>query len=270
MAAGGHMPGEVWLILPTYNEYDNVRRVVASAAQALRDAVGDHYRILIVDDGSPDGTGDIADELATSSARIDVLHRSAKEGLGRAYVAGFDRALSHGASQVMEMDADLSHDPTDLPRLIACVRGGADLALGSRYVRGGRIDGWARWRRLLSRAGCLYARLLLRVPIHDLTGGYKCFDAETLRAIDYRRVRSQGYSFQIETTYRTIRSGGRVVEVPITFRKRESGTSKMSARIAVEAALIVPVCLIFRRCNPKESSSSRSLGAWPDNFPARS
>jgi dolichol-phosphate mannosyltransferase len=229
--------------------------------------VGDHYRVLIVDDGSPDGTGHVADEIASCSARIDVLHRRVKEGLGRAYVAGFERALSHGASQVIEMDADLSHDPADLPRLIACVRGGADLALGSRYVRGGRVDGWARWRRLLSRAGCLYARRLLRVPIHDLTGGYKCFDAETLRAIDPRRLRSQGYSFQIETTYRAIRSGGRVVEVPTTFRGRESGTSKMSVRIALEAALVVP---LLPAIHALEARRVELRPVTHDHFPARS
>jgi dolichol-phosphate mannosyltransferase len=261
------MPGEVWLIVPTYNEVHNIRRVVTSAAEALHDAVGDRYRILIVDDASPDGTGDVAEELAAVSARIQVLHRRVKAGLGRAYVAGFDLALSHGASQVIEMDGDLSHDPADLSRLIDCVRSGADLALGSRYVAGGRIDGWTRRRRLLSRAGCLYARLLLGVPVHDLTGGYKCFNAETLQAIDYRRMRSQGYSFQIEMTYRTMTLGGRVVEVPITFRERESGMSKMSARIALEAALVVPALGAARAWRARQAKVEPVGRSLPDDVP---
>lgn len=233
------MPPDVWLVMPTYNEATNLRQVVVAAENALA-AAGAAYRILIVDDDSPDGTGDIADELAAASEAVEVMHRRSKEGLGRAYRDGFARALDGGATYVLEMDADLSHDPRDVPRLLEAARAGADLVLGSRYVEGGRIEGWPRSRRFISRAGCSYARVVLGAPIRDLTGGFKCFRADTLREIDYQRVHSQGYSFQIEMTYRALNIGHRVVEIPITFREREAGTSKMSTRIAVEAAMMVP------------------------------
>jgi dolichol-phosphate mannosyltransferase len=227
-----------WLVLPTYNEAENLERIVRAALPELASATPDHH-ILVVDDGSPDGTGDIADRLAAELEAVEVLHRTAKEGLGRAYLAGFERALDSGADLVLEMDADFSHDPKDLPRLIEAARN-ADLALGSRYVRGGGVTDWGLFRRLLSRGGSWYARMVLRVPVRDLTGGFKCFRRETLEGIDYRNTHADGYGFQIELTYRAIRAGFRVKEVPIVFRDRTEGSSKMSPRIAVEAVWKVP------------------------------
>ena len=203
-------------------------------------------RVLVVDDSSPDGTGRIAERLAAEHEAVEVLHRPRKSGLGRAYVAGFTHALAAGAGAVIEMDADFSHDPADLPRLLQGLTGGADLVLGSRYVDGGGIADWGRIRRLLSRAGCEYARRVLGVGVRDLTGGFKCFRASALEAIDYASVRSQGYAFQVELTYRALRSGLRVEEIPIVFREREEGSSKMSARIALEAAWLVPALRLGR------------------------
>ena len=231
------MPG-AWLVLPTYNEAENIEGIVRAALPELASATPDHH-ILIVDDGSPDGTGQIADRLASELGPVEVLHRTAKAGLGRAYLAGFERALESGADLVMEMDSDFSHDPRDLPRLIAAAAD-ADLVLGSRYVAGGGVTNWGLFRRALSRGGSWYARMVLRVPVRDLTGGFKCFRRSTLEAIDYRDTHADGYGFQIELTYRTIRAGLRVKEVPITFRDRERGTSKMNARIALEAVWKVP------------------------------
>jgi dolichol-phosphate mannosyltransferase len=225
-----------WLILPTYNEAENVGPIVRAARANLRP--GD--RILIVDDNSPDGTGAIADELAHELTGVEVLHRPGKQGLGRAYLAGFAHAVNAGAELVLEMDADFSHDPADLPRLIALVRDGADLALGSRYVPGGGVAGWHPARRAISRAGCLYARTVLRVPVRDLTGGLKTWRAGALRALEPAGVRSQGYAFQVELTHRALRRGLRVVETPIVFRERGAGHSKMTPRIALEAAWLVP------------------------------
>jgi dolichol-phosphate mannosyltransferase len=227
-----------WLVLPTYNEAENVERIVRAALPELASATPDHH-ILIVDDGSPDGTGQIADRLAAELEPVEVLHRVAKEGLGRAYLAGFQRALDSGADLVLEMDADFSHDPRDLPRLIAAAAD-ADLVLGSRYVSGGGVTDWGVFRRALSRGGSWYARMVLRVPVRDLTGGFKCFRRETLEGIDYLNTHADGYGFQIELTYRTIKAGFRVKEVPIVFRDRAEGTSKMTARIAVEAVWKVP------------------------------
>ena len=232
-----------WLILPTYNEAENVERVVLAALPRLAEASPDHH-VLVVDDGSPDGTGAIADRLAAEHDEVEVLHRTAKEGLGRAYLAGFEHALARGADLVIEMDADFSHDPADLPRLIRATDD-ADLALGSRYVEGGGIENWGLFRRGLSRGGSLYARAILGVPISDLTGGFKCFRRAALEGIDYRETHADGYGFQIELTYRAHKSGYRVVEVPIVFRDREQGTSKMTARIALEAIWKVPA-LRFR------------------------
>lgn len=229
--------GPAWLVLPTYNEADNLRALVAKARQHLPAEA----RILIVDDSSPDGTGELADEIAAEGGGIEVLHRSTKEGLGPAYIAGFRRALEAGAGRVMEMDVDFSHDPTDLPRLLAAVDGGADLAIGSRYVAGGGVEDWPASRRFISRAGSAYARRVLGVPVQDLTGGFKCFRREVLEAIDFASVESKGYSFQIEMTYRAVKRGFKVVEVPITFRDRLKGTSKMDGRIVVEAAWRVPL-----------------------------
>jgi dolichol-phosphate mannosyltransferase len=227
-----------WLILPTYNEAENLEKIVRAALPELASATPDHH-ILVVDDGSPDGTGDIADRLASELAPVEVLHRTAKEGLGRAYLAGFERALASGADLVLEMDSDFSHDPADLPRLIAAAAD-ADLVLGSRYVPGGGVTDWGLFRQLLSRGGSWYARMVLGVPVRDLTGGFKCFRRETLEGIDYLQTHADGYGFQIELTYRTIRAGFSVREVPIVFRDRQAGTSKMSPRIAVEAVWKVP------------------------------
>jgi dolichol-phosphate mannosyltransferase len=236
-----------WLVLPTYNEAENLEAVVRAARATLERAAPEGHRILVVDDGSPDGTGAIADRLAAQDAAVEVLHRPGRGGLGPAYLAGFARALDGGAGCVFEMDADLSHDPADLARLLAAVRGGADLALGSRYVDGGGVSDWGFARRWVSRGGSRYARAVLGVPVRDLTGGFKCFRREVLEAIDLPSVRSQGYAFQVELTYRTLRAGFRVVEVPIVFRERARGRSKMSWRIALEAMWLVPA---LRRSSP--------------------
>jgi dolichol-phosphate mannosyltransferase len=234
------MAGPPWLILPTYNEAENIEPVVAAALAALRPAAPEGFRILVVDDGSPDGTGVIADRLATEHAQVEVLHRSGRGGLGPAYLAGFARALDGGAGFVLEMDADLSHDPADLARLLSAARAGAGLALGSRYAPGGGIADWGAVRRAVSRGGSWYAQRVLGVRVRDLTGGFKCFRADVLRAIDLPTVRSHGYAFQVELTYRALCAGVEVVEVPIVFRDRRRGESKMSWRIALEAAWLVP------------------------------
>ena len=232
-----------WVILPTYDEAENLAPIVSAVLAAVPGV-----RILVVDDASPDGTGEIAEALEG----VDVLHRPRKSGLGRAYVAGFAHALAAGATTVVEMDADLSHDPTDLPRLLAPLSEGADLVLGSRYVPGGGIQDWDALRRGLSRFGCSYARRVLGVPVRDLTGGFKAFRASALEAIDYATVRSQGYAFQVELTYRALQRGLRVEEVPIVFREREHGESKMSALIALEAAWLVPALRFGRRADSRE------------------
>jgi dolichol-phosphate mannosyltransferase len=194
----------------------------------------------VIDDNSPDGTGALADRLAQELDYVDVLHRERKEGLGPAYLAGFQRALSDGAELVLELDCDFSHDPNDVPRLLAAVEHGADLALGSRYVPGGGVRNWGLVRRLISEGGSLYARLLLGVKVQDLTGGFKCYRRGVLETIDLAAVESKGYAFQIETTYRALRAGFEVVEVPITFADREVGGSKMSKAIVAEAIWKVP------------------------------
>lgn len=232
--------GTPWLILPTYNEAENIEAVVAAAAATLAAANDDVYKILVVDDGSPDGTGAIADRLAGEREQVEVLHRTEKNGIGPAYLAGFRYALDHGAAWVMEMDSDFSHDPADLARLLAAVRSGADLALGSRYVPGGGVVDWGMLRRFISEGGSTYARWVLGLHVRDLTGGFKCFKREVLEAIHFDSVRSQGYAFQVELTYRAVRAGFKVVEVPIVFKDRELGQSKMSWRIAVEAMWLVP------------------------------
>jgi dolichol-phosphate mannosyltransferase len=236
------MPGSPWLILPTFNEAENLETVVAAARRVLAGASPEGFRVLVVDDDSPDGTGRLADKLASAHpGEVEVLHRPVREGLGPAYLAGFARALAAGAGYVFEMDADLSHDPADLARLLAAVRDGdADVALGSRYVPGGGVADWGFVRRVVSRGGSWYARRTLGIGIRDLTGGFKCFDADVLRAIDLPSVRSRGYAFQVELTYRALMRGFRVVEVPIVFRDRVLGTSKMSWRITAEAAWLVP------------------------------
>ena len=244
--AASAMSATVWLVIPTYNEAENLPNIVSAAAAALEQAAPGDHRILIVDDSSPDGTGAIADRLAAKYEWVEVLHRPAKSGLGQAYLAGFARALEGGAQLLIEMDADFSHDPAYLPRLLAAAED-ADLVLGSRYVPGGGVRDWGLLRRLISRGGGLYARTVLRVDVRDLTGGFKCIRREVLEAIDLPSVRAQGYGFQIEVTYRAILAGFRVREIPIVFTDRAVGSSKMSTRIALEAMLLVPA---MRRSAP--------------------
>jgi dolichol-phosphate mannosyltransferase len=229
-----------WLILPTFNEAENIEALVRAADGVLAGAAPEGHRILVVDDSSPDGTGELADRLAEELAAVEVLHRTQRQGLGPAYLAGFAHALAGGASHVMEMDSDFSHDPGDLARLLEATREDADLALGSRYVPGGGVTDWGLLRQFVSRGGSWYARVVLGLEVRDLTGGFKCFRREVLEAIDLPTVRSQGYAFQVELTYRAVLNGFRVVEVPITFRDRELGQSKMSWRIAAEAMWLVP------------------------------
>ena len=235
-----------WLVLPTYNEAGNVEAIVRAALPQLAAAAGTGagHRILVVDDSSPDGTGAIADRLAAELEAVEVLHRSAKDGLGRAYLAGFRRALEAGAELVLEMDSDFSHNPLDIARLVEASRD-ADLVLGSRYVEGGGIVNWGLGRRLLSRGGSWYARTVLGVPIRDLTGGFKCFRREVLERLDLATVHADGYSFQVELTYRALEAGFRVREIPIVFHERREGASKMTGRIALEAVWKVPA-LRFR------------------------
>ena len=235
------MSGPPWLILPTFDEAENIELIVAASLEVLEEAAPEGFRILVVDDDSPDGTGRIADRLAAEHEQVQVLHRTEREGLGPAYVAGFQHALSQGAGFVFEMDSDFSHDPRDLARLLEPVRDGrADVALGSRYVAGGAVLDWGLLRRIISRGGSLYAAVILGLTVRDLTGGFKCFRADVLEAIDLPSVEAYGYAFQVELTNRAIRHGFRVVEVPITFRDRLRGKSKMSAKIAIEAMFLVP------------------------------
>ncbi len=225
----------VWFVLPTYNEKDNVRQIT----QAILDTVPE-ASVLIVDDNSPDGTGQIADAMAVERPNVAVLHRTTKEGLGRAYVAGFREALARGAGIVVQMDADFSHPVRYLPAVIDAVEsGGADVALGSRYVEGGQIPRWNLMRRVISRGGGLFARVVLLLPFKDLTGGFKAWRASVLRSIDLDAVHAGGYAFQIEMTFRAYRLGARIVEVPITFEERREGASKMGTGIVVEALKVV-------------------------------
>lgn len=249
------MNGDAWLILPTYNEAENIEAMIKAASGVLARATDGAFRILVVDDGSPDGTGEIADRLALEHKWLEVLHRTEKNGIGPAYLAGFRRALDGGAQFVMEMDCDFSHDPADLERLLEAVNGGADLALGSRYVPGGGVTDWGLLRRVISQGGSTYARWVLGLSVSDLTGGFKCFRREVLQAIHFDSVRSQGYAFQVELTYRAVRAGFRVVEVPIVFRDRQQGQSKMSWRIAAEAMLLVPK-LRFGRQPPRSATQA--------------
>jgi dolichol-phosphate mannosyltransferase len=223
--------------LPTFNERQNLEPMVEALGRVLdteRDVV------LVIDDSSPDRTGELADRLAGELEWVDVLHRPEKQGLGPAYIAGFREAIAVGAGLVLEMDCDFSHDPNDVPRLIGAAAD-ADLVLGSRYARGGSVDNWGLGRRIVSRAGCLYAQVVLGVRIRDLTGGFKCFRRETLEAIDLDALSARGYAFQIETTYRVLRTGLRVREVPIRFTDRRVGESKMTRAIVAEAMWKVPV-----------------------------
>jgi len=220
--------------LPTYNERENLEKMVR--------ALGDKgVNVLVVDDNSPDGTGEIADRLATELDYVSVLHREKKEGIGRAYIAAFELLLRESAAElILEMDCDFSHDPADVPRLIAAVEAGADLALGSRYVAGGGTRNWGLIRRIISWGGSFYARVILGLSVRDLTGGFKCFRRRVLETLDLDAIESRGYAFQVEMTYRVIRSGFEVVEVPIVFADRTEGTSKMSRGIFLEAVVRVP------------------------------
>jgi dolichol-phosphate mannosyltransferase len=221
------------VIVPTYNERENLPRLVPAIL-----GQGEHFNVLVVDDNSPDGTGDIADGLAAADPRVNVLHRDGKRGLGTAYVAGFKWALERGFDYVFEMDADFSHDPDDLPRLLAGAMRG-DCSVGSRWVAGGGTENWSFLRTFISRGGSVYARLILGIPVHDLTSGFKCFSAYVLRQLDLDAIRSNGYAFQVEVNYRCHRKGLRIVEVPIKFVDRRVGKSKMSAWIVVEAMGVV-------------------------------
>jgi len=231
-------PPRPWLIVPTYNEARNVEALLRGAHAQLA-SVAPEFRVLVVDDASPDGTGRLADALAAELPEVEVVHRAGKRGLASAYLAGFERALAGGADLVLEMDADFSHDPADLPRLIA-EAAHADLVLGSRYVRGGGIRNWGVGRRILSRGGSLYARLVLGVPVRDLTGGFKCFRREVLDVLALEGIEAEGYSFQVELTYRALLAGFHVREIPIVFHERRAGDSKMSLAIALEAVWRVP------------------------------
>ena len=219
--------------LPTYNEHENVERMVRALGEL-------GVSVLVIDDSSPDGTGELADRLARELSHVEVLHRERKEGLGPAYLAGFRRALADGAGLILEMDCDFSHDPADVQRLIAAASE-ADLVLGSRYIPGGSVGNWGLLRRAVSAGGSLYARLLLGVGVHDLTGGFKCYRRTVLETIDLGAISSKGYAFQIETTYRALRAGFRVAEIPISFTDREHGHSKMSKAIVAEAVWKVPL-----------------------------
>ena len=224
--------------LPTYNERENLDPMVRALGEQIDT---DRDRVLVIDDNSPDGTGAIADELQAELPWVEVLHRKGKEGLGKAYLAGFHHALAEGAELVLEIDCDFSHDPKEVPHLIATCEAGADLALGSRWVDGGGTVNWGRGRMLVSRGGSFYARTILGVHVRDLTGGFKCFRRTVLETIDLDAIGAKGYGFQIETTYRALRAGFEVVEIPITFVDRRVGESKMDSSIVVEAMLQVPV-----------------------------
>ncbi|WP_329309889.1 polyprenol monophosphomannose synthase [Streptomyces sp. NBC_01262] len=221
--------GTVLVIIPTYNEADNIKPIVARVRSAVPDA-----HILVADDNSPDGTGKLADEIAVGDDAVHVLHRKGKEGLGAAYLAGFRWGIEHGYGVLVEMDADGSHQPEELPRLLTALKG-ADLVLGSRWIPGGRVVNWPKSREFISRGGSTYSRILLDVPIRDVTGGYRAFRKETLEGLGMDEVASAGYCFQVDLAWRAVKAGFHVVEVPITFVERERGDSKMSRNIIVEA-----------------------------------
>jgi dolichol-phosphate mannosyltransferase len=246
-----------WIVLPTYNEAENLERIVAAVFDAAPEVGG----MLIVDDASPDGTGEIADRLAAADGRIEVLHRAGKAGLGPAYVAGFQRVLAGDAGLVVQMDADFSHDPSEIPGLVAAACD-ADVAIGSRYVAGGSIPEWGVLRRLVSRVGCRYARTVLQVPVRDLTGGFKCFRRPVLDRLSLADVQTEGYGFQIEVTYRALRAGFSIAEVPIAFGARRAGHSKMSARIVAEALWKVPALRVRLATSRWPFPQPEGGGAW--------
>ncbi len=233
------MSARIWLVMPTYNEAENIGPIVRAVAQEMTKLASGEFRVLVVDDNSPDGTGKLADQLAEELDTVEVMHRKSKDGLGRAYIAGFEHALARGAELVIEMDADFSHDPKFLGALLAGAED-ADLVLGSRYVPGGEVRNWGIMRKVISRGGSLYARTVLNVGVRDLTGGFKCIRRSVLETIDLNSLRADGYVFQIEVTYRAVRAGFIVREVPIMFVDRAVGSSKMSGKIALEAMRLVP------------------------------
>jgi dolichol-phosphate mannosyltransferase len=228
-------PGSgTWIVLPTYNEVENLPQIAPAILEKLPQAT-----LLVVDDSSPDGTGDLANRMALENPRVKVLHRAAKQGLGKAYTDGFRRALDDGAEIVIQMDADWSHDPSYLPGMVAALQNGADLVIGSRYVPGGGVRNWGILRRIVSRGGSMFARIVLGLAAHDLTGGFKAWRRATLAALPWESLHSGGYVFQIETTFRAARAGARIVELPIVFVDRQLGASKMSRRIIFEALVVV-------------------------------
>jgi dolichol-phosphate mannosyltransferase len=251
------MAPSLWIIVPTYDEAASIERLLRGVAAVLAEAAPGDHRILVVDDGSPDGTAQIAERVGDELGVVEVLRRPGKGGLGQAYLAGFRHALAAGAQRVVEMDADFSHDPAHLPALLTASER-ADVVLGSRYVPGGGVTNWGRLRRFVSYGGCVYARVILGLPQRDLTGGYKVLHRRVLDAIELHSVRSQGYVFQIEVTYRAVLAGFRVDEVPIVFRERDLGTSKMSAPIAFEAMWRVP---LLRRSAPAAVARARASAA---------
>lgn len=224
----------VTVVVPTFNERENLSHIASAVTHQ-------GYSVLVVDDSSPDGTGELADRIAAEDPRVGVLHRRTKEGLGPAYAAGFDRAIDEGAEVIIEMDADFSHDPDDLPRLVKAVNDGADLAIGSRYVEGGSTPDWPFLRRAISRGGNLYARLMLGIPVRDATAGFRAFKTEALQRLPYRSAEASGYGFQVEMAWRAHQEGLAIVEVPISFRDRAHGTSKMGTDIVLEAMRLVTV-----------------------------
>ena len=257
----GHDYLGTWVVLPTYDEAQNLPGISAAILSALPGA-----KLLVVDDSSPDGTGELADRLAADDSRIEVLHRPGKEGLGKAYVAGFAVALDGGAARIVQMDADWSHSPDYLPALMAALDAGAELVIGSRYARGGGVRDWGLMRRIVSRGGSVFARIVLRLEPHDLTGGFKAWRRVALEAIDWDRVHSGGYVFQIETTYLASRAGAQVSEDPIVFKDREVGTSKMSKGIIVEALQVV-LQLRWNELRGHGPKAAISLGAAAPHRP---
>jgi dolichol-phosphate mannosyltransferase len=250
-------PG-VWIVLPTYNERDNLEPMLSKLLAAVPNA-----NVLVVDDNSPDGSGEVADRYAATDARIEVMHRAGKEGLGAAYRAAFIRLLSRsGCDVIVQMDCDFSHDPADVARLLATLDAGADLAIGSRYVPGGATPGWSFSRRLISRGGSGFARTVLGLPLNDLTGGFKAWRAELLRTLDLARIETAGYGFQVEMTWRAFNEGATIREVPIVFSERRAGQSKMSRRIVAEALVMV---LRLRRQGPagRRGLADPSVGGLP-------
>ena len=240
------MPARLWVFVPTYNEVGNLEPMVRATVEQLERAAPADWRLLVVDDSSPDGTGELADRLSDEIEGVEVLHRAGKEGLGKAYLAGFRHALAGGAEFVIVMDADFSHDPAHLPAMIAAAEN-SDLVLGSRYVPGGEVVDWPPLRRVLSRSGSIYARAILGVKVCDLTSGFRCVRRRVLETVEPSTLRSQGYVFNIELTYRALLAGFKVTEVPISFRDREAGESKMSLPIAFEALMLVPRLRSLRR-----------------------